>query len=299
MKIVITGGTGLVGSVIRKDLADWEIIVLTRNPDSFSGHGVAVKWDVTREKPPSDIFEKADVVLHLAGEPIASGRWTKSRMAEIQDSRYLGTANLVKTLSEITERPKVLLSASACGYYGDQKDKILTEESLPGEGFLSEVPQRWEKEAKVAEDLGMRVVYLRMGVILSRESGAIPRMLPLYNLGLAGPLASGKQWFPWIHIQDVIGLIKFAIENDNLHGPINLSAPGTITNKEFTKSFARTLKKPAFMPVPGFGLKLAFGNMSQTLLSSQRMTPAVSLEGGYKFKYTKVEQALLDLFPRK
>jgi uncharacterized protein (TIGR01777 family) len=237
--------------------------------------------------------------VHLAGEPVAGGRWTTELKRRIRESRITGTRNLVSGIGAALVRPKVLVAASAVGFYGDRGDEILDERAPAGQGFLSQVCIEWESEANRARDLGLRVTEVRIGVVLSTAGGALPRMLPAFRLGLAGNLGRGRQWFPWVHIDDVVGILRHAVIADIVHGPMNAAAPGIVTNEPVTRELARTLHRPSFLSVPAFALKLLFGEMATILLGSLRVTPRVALETGYQFRYPDLSEALRDLINAK
>lgn len=299
MRIVLTGGTGLIGTHLVRELgaggAAHELVVLTRDPGRAPAGVRAFAWQPLQGPPPAEALRGADAVIHLAGEPIAAGRWNAARRARIEASRWTGTANLVRGLAAAEPRPGVLLAGSAVGYYGDRGDEPLTEDAAPGSGYLAAVTERWEREAAGAEKLGVRVVYLRTGVVLAREGGALPRMAAPFRAGAGGRLGGGRQWMPWVHAADAVGLIGLALAADRLRGPLNLVAPGAATNAELTRALGRALRRPAFMVVPRFALRLLFGAMSDTLLASQRVVPAAAEQAGYRFRYPRLEEALADL----
>ena len=297
MTIVLTGGTGLIGTHLIRDAAErgHELVVLTRDPGRVPAGVRAVAWQPLEGAAPAEALSGASAVIHLAGEPIAAGRWTAARRERIEASRWTGTANLVRGLAAAEPRPRVLLAGSAVGYYGDRGDEPLAEDAAPGSGYLAAVAERWEREAAAAEKLGIRVVYLRTGVVLAREGGALPRMARPFRAGAGGRLGHGRQWLPWVHVADVVGLIRLALTDDGLRGPLNLVAPGAATNAELTRALGRALRRPAFMIVPALALKLLFGGMSETLLASQRVVPAAAGRAGYQFRFPRLEQALADL----
>jgi uncharacterized protein (TIGR01777 family) len=229
--------------------------------------------------------------VHLAGEPV-SQRWTKAARERIRSSRVEGTGRLVEALR--ADPPRVLVSASAVGYYGSRGDEVLTEASHPADDFLGEVCREWEHEARKAEEFGVRVVSLRNGVVLGK-GGALGKMLPPFKLGLGGKMGDGKQWMAWIHVADVIGLIEFAISSAQLTGPVNATAPNPVTNAEFTRKLAAALHRPAIFPIPKFALHLLFGDMARIVYASQRVIPEAALEAGYEFRFPALNSALLDL----
>jgi uncharacterized protein len=273
MNIAITGAGGLIGSRLRVRLAE-------------AGHTVlGIPRDST---PPA-----CDALVHLAGEPV-SQRWTEAAKKRIHDSRVEGTRRLVNALSTQSTRPRVLLCASAVGYYGSRGDQILTEASAPASDFLARVVAAWEEAAQQGESLGVRVVRLRFGVVLG-PGGALGKMLPLFRFGVGGKLGSGHQWMAWIHIDDAVNLIVFALNFAAIHGAVNVTAPHPVTNEEFTERLAIALHRPAILPVPAFALKLALGEMSEMVLASQRVLPTVAKSAGFRFQYPELRAALENL----
>jgi len=301
MKLAVTGATGLVGGALCQNLihTGHQVVALARNPEKAREKLPTVEvvaWDATSGHPPIEALEGLDAVVHLAGEPVAAGRWTSHRKRMIRESRVAGTRNLVEGLSHCQNPPKVLVSGSAIGYYGTHGDELLEETSHPGNDFLAELCQQWESETKRAADSGVRVVLVRSGLILAREGGALPRMLPPFRMGVGGPLASGKQWMSWIHIKDELEAIRYAIENDEIEGPLNLTAPNPVTNEDFSRTLARVLRRPAFFRVPGFVLRLLFGEMAETLLlKGQRVLPKKLEQSGYQFRFSDLRGAFEDL----
>lgn len=299
MPTLVTGATGFVGRRLLESIA--EPVVLSRDPDraraTLEKHlGRPVKafaWDAEHQPAPAEAFADVDTVFHLAGEPVAEGRWTSEKKRRLRDSRELGTRNLVRTLAELPSRPRVLISASAVGYYGNRGDEVLDEASSPGSDFLAEVCQAWERESHAAEQHGIRVVNPRIGIVLGRGGGALAKMMAPFKLGLGSPLGSGKQWMPWIHIDDLVGLMLFAAERTTLHGPVNATAPNPVTNADFTRELAKAVHRPAFLPsVPGIVLRTALGELSEVLLGGQRAVPTALLTAGYEFRYTELSAAL-------
>ena len=272
MKLAVTGATGLVGGALCQDLiqAGHQMVALARNPEKAGKKLPAMEvaaWDAISGHPPVEALEGLNAVVHLAGEAIAAGRWTSQRKRMIRESRVVGTRNLVEGLSHCQNPPKVLVSSSAIGYYGTHGDELLEETSQPGNDFLAELCQEWESEAKRAADSGVRVVLVRSGLILAREGGALPRMLPPFKMGVGGPLASGKQWMSWIHIKDELEAIKFAIEQDTVEGPLNLTAPNPVTNEEFSKTLARVLRRRPFFGFPGSSCDCCWGRWQRVCFS--------------------------------
>jgi hypothetical protein len=232
------------------------------------------------------------VVFNLAGEPVAEGRWTAERKRRIRDSRVLGTRNLVAGLAAQESRPRVLVSASAVGYYGDRDDEVLDETSSSGHGFLAEICVEWEREALAAERLGIRVVCVRTGIVLAPGGGALARMLTSFRLGAGGKLGSGRQWMAWIHLDDEVGILIHASQDARIRGAINAVGPRPVTNAEFTRALGHAIHRPAFLPVPMTALRLAFGEMSEILTASQRVLPREAERTGYTFKHPELAGAL-------
>jgi len=250
-------------------------------------------WDAAKGVPPTDGLRDADAVIHLAGAPVAQ-RWNARVKGDIRDSRVTGTRNLVRTLSELSRKPQVLICASATGYYGSRGDEVLTESSMPGSDFLAQVCVEWEKEAQAAEALGIRVVRVRTGIVLDARGGALKRMLPPFKMGVGGKLGSGKHWMAWIHLDDLAGLFQFALVNP-VSGAFNGVAPNPVTNADFTRALAATVHRPAIFPMPGFALRLMFGEMGDMLLASQRVAPKAAQTAGFKFRFAELAPALADV----
>lgn len=297
MRALITGATGFVGRQLLKEIS--EPVVLSRDPLSARKRlprTVEVHaWDPVAGPPPARAFEGIAAVFHLAGEPVAEGRWSPEKKRRIRESRVLGTMRLVSAMEGLKERPKVLVSASAVGYYGSRGDEILDESSRPGRDFLSEVCYSWEEMASKARGLGIRVVNIRTGVVLGRDGGALPRMLMPFKIGIGGRLGGGRQWMPWIHVADVVGLFRHAAMHVALNGPMNACAPVSVTNREFTRTLAKALHRPAILPMPALALQLVLGEFSHVLLSSQRVVPRVAKETGYEFQYPELAGALAQI----
>ncbi len=277
MRIALTGARGFVGSALTELLQN-------------QGHETKA---LSRRPGPADL-EGVEAVVHLAGEPVAQ-RWTAEAKRKIRDSRVLGTRHLVESIKSLEIKPKVVLCASATGFYGHRGDEVLTEESGAGEGFLAETCREWENEAKLLETLGVRVVFVRIGIVLGRGGGALAKMLPPFRMGVGGRLSHGKQWMSWIHREDLTRLMVWALENEEVRGAVNGTAPGAVTNVQFTSVLGGVLRRPAVFPVPEFALKLVFGEMARVLLESQRVKPEVAEEKGFVFKYPDLEPALRDL----
>ena len=290
-RILITGGTGFVGTRLRQLLVDRgaKVTVVTRSPKDRPVVA-GVEWSTL----PSDL-SGFDAVVNLAGEPVAGKRWNDAVKAEIRASRVDGTKKLVDALAKSAQKPKVLVSASAIGIYGDQGERLLPESAKAGGDFLAEVCSAWEREANRASDFGVRVVNLRIGVVLG-NGGALKQMLPPFKLGLGGPIGSGAHWMSWIHVDDLCGLVQHALRDETVSGPLNAVAPGACTNKVFSKALGGALHRPAFFPVPPFMLRLMFGEVEKVLTASQRCVPERALKSGYAFKYADIDGALRSLF---
>lgn len=295
MKIAVSGSSGLVGSALVSFLSagGHRVSRLVRSkpqPGSADVH-----WDPAAGSVDAAGLEGLDAVVHLAGENIA-GRWTPEKKARIRDSRVKGTRLLTETLARLKQAPKVLVSASAIGYYGHRGDEALREDSPSGSGFLAEVCREWEAAAQPAAQKGIRVVSLRIGVVLSPAGGALARMLPPFRLGLGGKIGSGRQYMSWIGIDDLAGVIHHAVTNESLRGAVNAVAPRPVTNQEFTKTLGRVLGRPTIFPMPAFAARLAFGEMAdELLLASTRVEPARLAVSGYIFRNPDLEGALRHL----
>lgn len=302
MKILMTGSTGFIGTALCQDLqrAGHTVCRLVRpgtaSEKSRGTAGFDVKWNpITGELGGAAVG--ADAVVNLAGASIAQGRWTKERKKLLLASRVDTTRALVQALSKMSARPRVLISASGIGYYGNCSDQVLTEESPPGHDFLSRLGQEWEGEAAKAEALGIRVVRARFGVILAKHGGALPQMARPFLWGVGGKIGSGEQWMSWITLQDVVGIVRFVLENGTPRGPLNVVSPQPVRNAEFTKVLAKTLRRPALFPAPAFALRLLLGEMAEELLlSSQHVLPAQLEKLGYRFLHPELPAAMAYLF---
>jgi|SRR5579862_4486985 len=289
-KVLVSGSSGLIGGALCKLLQanGYQVTHLTRGGTS-SGDQIA--WNPDKPISP-DTVSGFDAVVHLAGETIV-GRWTASKKAAIRNSRVVGTKNLAEALAQAPQRTDVFISASAIGYYGNRADEILTEQSPPGTGFLPEVCREWETATKPIADTGIRTAQMRFGVVLSSAGGALAKMLLPFRLGLGGKVGSGRQWWSWVDLQDVIGAILNVLKNSSVFGAVNVVSPNPVTNAEFTKTLASVLSRPAIFPMPAFVARLALGEMAdELLLASQRVEPAKLLASGYIFQQPILRQSL-------
>jgi uncharacterized protein (TIGR01777 family) len=292
MTIAITGATGLIGTALSAFLTTGGHTV---RPVTRRQSEDGIYWKPSEGAIDAAAFEGVDAVVHLAGEPIAGGRWSDEKKRRIMDSRVEGTTLLAETLAKLENPPSVLISASAVGYYGDRKESV-DESSEPGEGFLAEVCTAWETAADPAREAGIRVVHPRIGVVLSPQGGALGEMLTPFKLGAGGVLGSGDQGMPWIALDDVVAAMQFAIMESDIEGPVNFTAPNPVDNREFTKVLGRVLGRPTIIPVPKFGVKALFGEMGQKLLLEGALVqPAVLQEHGFEWDFTNLEQALRHL----
>jgi uncharacterized protein (TIGR01777 family) len=298
MRVAVTGATGNIGAALVRELLARgdEVVALTRDPVSAReklGESIsAVRWENPAAEPaPADALSGCDGVVHLLGEPVDQ-RWSDEAKQRIRSSRVFGTRYLVAGLREADPRPPVLVSQSATGWYGPRGDEAVDESEPAADDFLAQVVRDWEGEARAAEELGVRVALMRTGVVLTDSGGALGKMITPFKLGVGGPIAGGGQYVPWVHIDDVVGALICALEDDRLGGPINLTAPEPATNRELSKALGRVLRRPAFMPVPGFALKLMYGEMSSIVTTGARAVPARLAELGYRFRRPDLEDAL-------
>lgn len=301
MNIVIAGGSGFIGRALGASLQldHHDVIVLSRDPARAStalGPSIAVaEWDGRNPGPWQQAIEEADAVVNLAGEPIAEGRWTAARKQVLRESRLSATYALVDAIRRATRRPRVLVSASGIGYYGARDAMPVTESTPHGRGFLAELSVAWEHEARQAEADGVRVVLPRMGMVLGRDGGALPKMIAPFKLFLGGPIAPGYQWVSWIHLRDLVSLMGWAIRNDAVRGPVNAVSPNSVTMSEFCRTLARVLRRPSWLPVPEFALRLGLGECASMLTTGQRAEPRAATRGGFAFKFPTLAMALHDL----
>jgi hypothetical protein len=302
-KVILAGGSGLIGRALAAELvrAGADVVVLTRSsqPEGLPVGTRAVRWDGRSAAGWSGECEGAEAIVNLAGENVGDGRWTAARKRRLESSRIEPTRALVEAVRAARVPPRALLQGSAVGFYGDGGETALDERSPRGEGFLPELSQRWEEASAPVEAVGVRRVLLRTGLVLAREGGALAKMLLPFRCGLGGPLGGGRQWFPWIHLDDEVGAIRFLLERRDLAGVFNLVAPEPVRQGEFARALGRALRRPAIAPVPGAILGLALGEMAEVLLASQRVVPARLSEQGYRFARPGLDGALADLVGRR
>jgi uncharacterized protein len=294
MKIFITGASGLIGKALQKsfDHRGYTMLLATRSEPRKANE---ISWSAEDGFREEDLerLEALDAVIHLAGESISGLRWTDEKKKAIRDSRVKGTHNIVNTLADLKQKPRVLIAGSAMGFYGDRGDEVVTESSRPGDNFLAEVCKEWEMESRRAEDSGIRTVLLRTGIVLSKNGGALATMMTPFKLGVGGVIGSGKQWMSWVSLDDVVEIINFAIENRELRGAVNVASPNPVTNEEFTKTLGEVLYRPTILPLPEFAVNLVFGEMGDALLlNSTRLEPKRLQEAGYEFKFKNLKAAI-------
>ena len=298
MALLVTGGTGFVGRRFIETSDESFIAAVSRNQTKAKqtlGNTVSevIAWDPLGKFDSPDVH--FDKIVNLMGEPIAEGRWSAAKKKRIHDSRVLGTRHLVDGLLATGKPPSVFVSASAIGIYGDPGEVVVDEAHPTDDIFAASVCQAWEEEANRLTQHGTRVVCLRIGIVLGDGGGAIDKMLPIFKLGLGGKLGSGNQWMSWVHVDDVTGMINWALANPNIKGPVNATAPNPVRNAEFTRTLAQAVNRPAFFPAPKFALRLVFGEFANSLFFSQRISPKVALEQGYEFKYPNLAEAVADV----
>lgn len=296
MRVLISGATGLVGTALVSALrGDGHAVGQLVRPGGTASTG-DVHWDPTSGTVDLTAMEGAEAVICLSGANIGAGRWTEERKKVLRSSRVDSTRLLVDSLTKLKQKPRVFIGASAIGYYGNRGDEILTESSAAGTDFIAQLAREWEAESMRAESAGIRTVILRFAVILSTKGGALPRMLPPFKLGAGGRLGSGKQWMSWVALEDAVGIIRAAVTNVLIRGPVNVAAPAPVQNAEFTRVLARVLHRPAIFPAPAFVLRIALGEMADSLLlASQRVIPERARAAGYKFRHDNLEFALRDI----
>ncbi|HUL44341.1 MAG TPA: TIGR01777 family oxidoreductase [Bacteroidota bacterium] len=298
MKIIIAGGSGFIGSALTRKIIEkgGSVTILTRNPESvaspWSDRIDTKAWDAKTIGPWAGSLEGADAVINLVGESIGGKRWSSRQKSILLSSRVDATNVLVEAMRSGKRRPRVFVSASAVGYYGNPEEGEVTEDAKPGTDFLAGLCQTWEQSAAGARELGIRVVIPRIGIVLGKTGGALPRMLLAFRLFAGGPLGSGRQWFPWVHHDDLAEAISFAVTNEHLEGPVNVAAPGIVRMKEFCGVLGRVLHRPSWAPVPALILRLGLGEMSSIVLTGQRVIPGKLLETHFAFRYPQLGSAL-------
>lgn len=295
MKILITGASGLIGKALQESFTaeGYELLLASRKEPKDAAH---IKWDAETGFADEDLprLEGLDAVIHLAGENIGGGlRWSDEKKKAIRDSRVVGTRTMIEAFDKLRDKPKLFISGSAIGFYGDRGNDEMTEASSAGKTFLSEVCKEWEAESRRAEDLGVRTVLLRTGIVLSKDGGALATMLTPFKLGVGGVVGEGTQWMSWISLDDVVGVINYILDNENIRGAVNLTAPGPVTNEEFTKTLGSVLYRPTILPLPEFAVHMVFGEMGDALLlDSTKVVPKRLLDAGYEFKFSELKTAL-------
>lgn len=300
MKVLVTGASGLIGSALCDALLDRgdEVVALTRDPQHARGTNPGVlwhAWEPMLERPPAEAFDGVHAVVNLVGEKI-NQRWTEESKERIMESRRTATHNLVGAIAGLDRKPKVMVNQAAIGFYGDRGDAIVDESSPAGDSFDAEVVQEWERAAQEVEGTGVRLVIVRTGHVLDPRGGLLGEMLPPFKLGVGGPLAGGRQYMSWIHIEDEVGILIWAIDNDRVSGVVNATAPNPVTNRELSRALGRALGRPAVVPVPGTVLDLKFGREFGAILrGGQRVMPRRPLDLGYEFRFTDIDSALSDL----
>jgi uncharacterized protein len=302
MRAIITGGTGFQGKYLITELANagYEVIVLSRHPDQYKlklPDGVRLEWwDAKSSQGWGSLADGADAIVNLAGENMAAGRWTEKSKQEIRSSRVNAGKAIVQSIEQVPNKPKVVIQASAVGYYGTREDQKISEDSPPGNDFQASVCLDWEASTAPVDRMGVRRVVIRTGLPLATDGGVLERFLLPFKLYAGGPLGSGKQWIPWIHMADQVGAIRFLIENPGLSGAFNLCSPNPVTNKQLAQAIGKAMGRPSILPVPGFAMKLVFGQMAdEMLLVGWRELPDRLLKAGYRFRFPEIDPALRDL----
>jgi uncharacterized protein (TIGR01777 family) len=296
MRILVSGASGPIGAALLRALKDQGASVPRLVRNSATGNDQIV-WDPSRPLSP-DSVSGFDAVIHLAGESIV-GRWTDAKKRRILDSRSQGTGHLAEALAKASQPPRVFISASAVGFYGNRGDEILSEDSPSGEGFAAEICRQWEAATQPAAKAGIRTAQMRIGVVMSADGGALPEMLTPFRLGLGGRLGNGRQWWTWVSVRDVVGAIQHVQHHESLSGPVNAVAPNPVTNAEFTRILASVLNRPAVFPMPAFAVRLIFGEMGEELfLGSQRVEPTKLAASGYRFQHPDLKHALKEILQR-
>jgi uncharacterized protein len=300
VKVLVTGASGFIGSALCDALLARgdSVVGLSRDPQRARGTNPSVtwhRWEPTLERPPAEAFEGVDGVVNLEGEKI-NQRWTDDAKRRIMESRRTGTRNLIGTLAGLQHKPKALVNQAAIGFYGDRGEAMVDESAESGEGYDAEVVREWEAAASEAESLGLRLVIVRTGHVLDPRGGLLAEMLPPFKLGVGGPLAGGRQYMSWIHIDDEVGILLWALDSEKVSGTINATAPNPVTNREFSRALGQALGRPAAMPVPGFVLDLKYGGeFGHVLRGGQRVMPRRALDLGYEFRFTEIDSAFRNL----
>ncbi|MGH9946587.1 MAG: TIGR01777 family oxidoreductase [Pyrinomonadaceae bacterium] len=294
MRILVTGASGLIGKALQASFEEkgYEMLLASRSGAKDEQH---IQWSADTGFADEDIerLENLDAVIHLAGESISGLRWTDEKKKAIRDSRVHGTRTMIEAFAKLNKKPKVFISASAIGFYGDRGDDEMTETSAAGDTFLAETCKEWESESRRAEDMGIRTVLLRNGIVLSKEGGALGTMLTPFKLGVGGVVGSGKQWMSWVSMDDLVAVVNYAIENENIRGAINVTSPHPVTNEEFTKTLGGVLYRPTILPLPEFAVHMLMGEMGDALLlDSTRVIPKRLADAGFEFKYPDLKTAL-------
>ncbi len=302
MKVLLTGGTGFIGRAVLQKLieAGHKVTLLTRHPGSLQwlnkNYVTVIHWD---GKKPGDWADGADSVINLAGESIAAKRWSAAQKKKIADSRIHATEAVVDAIKRSQRKPSILINASAVGFYGDVPDGDVNESSPKGRGFLSDTCELWEKTALQAQAFGVRVVLMRFGVVLGEGGGALTKIVPPFQMFIGGPVGSGSQWFPWVHRDDAAGAVIFALGNQNLSGPVNITSPESVNMKQFSAALGSAMNRPSWAPVPAFAIRLMLGEMADMLLTGQKAVPKKLTDAGFKFSYPKLDEALSSIFHKK
>lgn len=300
-KIIVTGATGLIGNKLCTELIHQgnEVTIFSRNSSSakmlIPDAAGYVDWDYNKPELWQKYIDGSDVVIHLAGASVAGKRWNDEYKKIIRESRIISTKNLANVIIQCENKPRVLITSSASGYYGNRGDAFLNEESGHGSDFLARVCKSWEDEARLVEKYNVRRVSFRTGIVLSPDAGALKKMILPFRLFIGGPLGNGRQWFPWIHIDDIVKLYINAVDNDSLHGAVNASSPQHNTMSEFAKTLGKVLKRPSLLPVPELVLKLVAGKVASDILASQKLDVSKVLNAGFRFQFANLEDALRDL----
>jgi hypothetical protein len=300
-KIIITGATGSIGRNLAQRLLARgdEVTVFTRNPENAKNKIINgfkyIKWEYEHPGVWTDELNGIDAVVHLAGANLGANRWNEKFKKLAYHSRIISTRNLVEAIKLVEQKPKVFITSSAVGYYGNRFDEVLDENSLAGNDYLANLCKDWEKEAQKVEQYGVRRVSLRTGLVLMKDDGVLKQLLLPYKLFIGGPLGNGRQWFPWIHINDVIGIYLNAIDNENVKGPVNVASSGIVRMNEFAKTFGKVLRRPSIFPIPKLAMKIVAGEVADYAVMSQRISVEKILTAGYKFKFENLEKSLRDL----